>query len=146
MEKSNLVLHAERELRLAGFYDEDSAYGGMLPEGIIKVIETFSEEGHSGGSAAISIALLNKLLNYEPLTPLTGEDSEWNDVSGMMGGPKVYQNNRCSHVFKDDSGTYDSEGKIFREPSGVTFTSGKSRVYITFPYTPKREYVDVPAS
>lgn len=144
MEKSNLVTYAEKELKLAGFYDEDSDYGGVLPESILKVVEAFSDEGHSGGSAAVSIALLQKLLRFEPLTPLTGNDDEWSVVNiGSTTDSPVYQNMRCSHVFKDETGAYDSEGKIFREKDGATYQSRDSRVYITFPYVPKREYVDV---
>jgi hypothetical protein len=139
MKKTLLESFAENELRLAGFYDEDSDYGGMIPEAVLNVIKAFSKDEHSGGSASIVISLLPKLLRYEPLTPLTGEDSEWNTPShGMI------QNNRCFHVFKDENGqAYDSEGKIFREKNGATYTSKGSRVNITFPYTPKREYVDV---
>ena len=55
-----------------------------------------------------------------------------------------WQNIRCSHVFKDGDGrAYDSTGRIFREPNGCCYTSRDSRVYIEFPYTPKREYVEV---
>jgi len=48
-------------------------------------------------------------------------------------------------VFKDADGrAYDIDGRVFREPNGCCYTSSDSRVYITFPYRPKTEYVDVP--
>jgi hypothetical protein len=79
------------------------------------------------------------LASFEPLVPLTGKDFEWNEVSEGM-----WQNNRCSHVFKGPDGkAYDINGKIFREPNGSCYTNIDSRVFIDFPYTPKREYVDV---
>lgn len=57
----------------------------------------------------------------------------------------THQNKRCSHVFKDkDGNAYDIDGKVFREPDGCCFTSKDSFVPVTFPYTPKTEYVDVP--
>ena len=34
--------------------------------------------------------------------------------------------------------------RIFREPNRVCYTGKGSRVAITFPYSPKSEYVDVP--
>ncbi len=59
----------------------------------------------------------------------------------------MWQNKRCFRVFKDskDGPVYDIEGKVFREPDGACFTNGDSRVAVVFPYTPTREYVDVPA-
>lgn len=140
MTECNLVLHAEKELKIAGLFDKDSDYGGMLGPAIMKMIREFSAEGHSGYSARLALQIFEKVASFEPLTPLTGADDEWNEV-----GEGVFQNVRCSHVFKDADGrAYDIEGKIFREPGGGCFTSGDSRVYVTFPYTPAREYVDVP--
>jgi hypothetical protein len=67
-----------------------------------------------------------------------------------MGRP-LYQNKRCFSVFKDHKGAYDSNGKIFTETcvdeNGEEFESSfsnkDSRVPVTFPYTPKTEYVHV---
>ena len=75
---------------------------------------------------------------------MTGEESEWNDVSEMMGSPTL-QNNRYSSIFKDpDTGrVYDISGKVFVEADGVSYTSGDSQVDVTFPYTPSTEYVNV---
>jgi hypothetical protein len=87
-------------------------------------------------------AKLGNLLAYEPLGPLTGEPDEWNEV-----GPGVFQNNRCSHVFKDasqfDGQAYDLNAVVFREPNGACFINRDSRKVVTFPYTPKTVYVDV---
>jgi hypothetical protein len=43
---------------------------------------------------------------FNPIAPLTGEDSEWNDITEMCGGHTQYQNNRCSAVFKKEDGTF----------------------------------------
>jgi hypothetical protein len=139
---SNLVSHAETELRLAGFFDKDSMYGGMLGNAVLQMVKLFADEGHSGMSANLAVSAFERVARFEPLTPLTGADDEWTEV-----GDGVWQNKRCSHVFKGEDGrAYDIDGKIFREPDGGCFTNSDSRVYVTFPYTPKREYVDVPAS
>lgn len=137
-EKSNLELHAEKELKLAGLFDKDSDYGGMLGDAVMKMVKVFSDEGHSGFSVNMAINIFEKVARFEPLMPLTGADDEWMEV-----GDGVFQNVRCSHVFKESEQAYDIEGKIFREPSGSCYTSYDSRVKVTFPYTPKREYVDV---
>jgi len=135
---SNLVAHAKRELELAKMFGEGDFYGGMMGNAVMKLIEVFSEEGHSGMSASMAISMFERLARFEPLTPLTGEDSEWVEV-----GTGVFQNNRCSHVFKENGAAYDSEGRIFRSPDGTCTMRRDSRVAVTFPYTPKREYVDV---
>lgn len=138
-----LIKHARRELEIAGLFDKDSDYGGALATNALEIVETFANQGHSGFSASMMANLLNKLLRYEPLGPLTGEDSEWNLTTHSE--PGLLQNNRCSTVFKEaDGGAYDINGKVFREPDGFTFTSADSRVSVVFPYTPNIEYVDVP--
>ncbi len=135
----SIIDFAKEELIRAGLFDEDSDYGGMLGHAVLKMIEQFADEGHSGFSAGMAINLFSKLARFEPLTPLTGEDDEWNDV-----GDGVFQNRRCPTVFKSDElGAYNIDGRIFREPSGACYTSSESRVSVTFPYTPTAEYVDV---
>ncbi len=76
---SNLKSHAERELRLVGFYDKDTMYGDMLPKAVLELMKVFGDQGHSGMSAGIVSDLFNKLSRYKNLTPLTGKDEEWND-------------------------------------------------------------------
>lgn len=142
---SSVLSHAEHELKLAGWFDEDAFYGDMMGNAVMDMMRLFAMEGHSGMSSGVATSIFARLSRFEPLTPLTGEDEEW--VCHDYGDGPHYQNKRCSHVFKDEGGrAYDIQGKIFREPSGLTYTSRDSRVYIEFPYTPKTEYVDVPAS
>lgn len=143
---SNLVDFAEQELNAIGMGEDSDDINKLMHDHIIHMVEEFSKEGHSGFSASYAIGILSKLLNYEPLSPLTGEDSEWITIDeGMIGRPNVQQNKRCGHVFKEDGKAYDTEGKIFY-PKGqrdMTYTNFDSRTPIEFPYTPKREYVEV---
>ena len=138
----NTVAHARRELagslrRTA--HEMDRAMATHL----IDMVRVFSAEGHSGFSASYAAGMLAPLLRHEPLGPLTGEPEEWTTLD--YGDDMQAQNNRCGHVFLRADGTaYDTEGVIFREPSGLCFQSALSRVPITFPYTPKRVYADVP--
>jgi len=126
----NLLKHAARELK---HEDPD------LREHIFDVIRTFSTGGHSGFSANYTVSVLEKLLRFEPLWPLMGDKSEWIEYATGR-----FQNSRCGHVFKDVDGIYDSEGFIFREPTGATYTSRLSRREIKFPYRPLTVTVDVP--
>jgi hypothetical protein len=107
------------------------------------IARVFALEGHSGGSAPIVIGWLGRALSWKPIAPLTGEDDEWEDVSDMSAAP-LWQNRRCSAVFKDACGSaYYLDGIIFRHPDGVCYTSRDSRVPVTFPYHPESKYVDV---
>lgn len=133
---SNLIKHAELELGAAGLAGDDG-YGGMLYEAIMQHVKLFADQGHSGFSAPMVVQALNKLLMFEPLTPLTGDDTEWNEA-----GNGLWQNRRCSRVFKEADGrAYDIEGRVFEDTDGDRFTNRDSRVYIEFPYVPSREIV-----
>lgn len=138
----NLVSHAKRELILLRGPNGREVMQDAIERNVLTMVRIFADEGHSGSSAGYTVGLLEKVLRFEPITPLTGADGEWVQVA-----EGVWQNARCSHVFKRaDGDAYDIEGRVFREPSGVCFTRRGSRVPVTFPYRPKREYVDVPAS
>ena len=142
----NMTTHAERELDIIGMTDEEGM-NGMMRKHILHMIEEFAAEGHSGFSASYAIQCLEKLLRFEPLSPLMGTDDEWVDVAEYNGSP-MWQNKRCSRVFKDETGAYDINGKVFwswyTDENGEKFkshyTSRDSRVYVTFPYVPKTVY------
>jgi hypothetical protein len=146
-EQCNSVAHAKRELAAVGYDAEQEEEGPdkWIQQNLLDLLCVFSMQGHSGFSAGYCVSAFEKLARFEPLGPLTGADEEWFDH-----GDGMCQNKRCSHVFKQpdrfNGQAYDIYGRIFREPNGCTYTSGDSHVPITFPYTPKREYVDVPAS
>ena len=100
---SNLKIHAEEEMRRAGLYDKDADYGGMIPEAVMALIKAHAAQGHSGASSWLTLEIFNELVNFRPLTPLTSDPSEWNDVSGLCAKP-TWQNKRDSRVFSDDAG------------------------------------------
>ena len=157
---SNYKIHAIDEFRAAGWLKEDGTYtDGMqqaICEHVLKLLDVFAGEGHSGSSAPYAINMFSKLAAFEPLVPLTGEDWEWNDV-----GDSIYQNRRCSHVFKqaDRFGgqPYDIDAVVFWEwashpgiddgkPFKSYFSSGDSFRPIAFPYVPQKRYQFVPTT
>jgi hypothetical protein len=141
-EKMSLVAYAESELDRIGMTDEDG-YNGMMRKHLIHMVKEFADEGHSGFSASYALQCLKKLMKFKPLSPLTGEDEEWTDVTAISGVPH-FQNKRCGSVFKDgkDGQAYDIDGKVFwewyKDEDGVEhktyYTSFESRVPVTFPY------------
>ena len=137
---SNYVKHLDREWDAMGWPKKGDDPQAWIYQNLRELLEAFSKGGHSGSSAPYTVSLFRKVALFEPIGPLTGNPEEWNEVR-----PGVFQNTRCSHVFKDasveDGNAYDNEGKVFVGPSGTTYTSRDSRVFIKFPYTPKTEYV-----
>jgi hypothetical protein len=102
----NLQEHAEFELRRAGLFDKDSDYDGMLGPAVLALIKVFSEQGHSGFSAAMVRELFGKLAAFKTLTPITADPSEWMDVCDAVpdSTPGVWQNRRQSSCFSYDGG------------------------------------------
>lgn len=158
-----LIQHAMNEFQYAGWVDENGVWKDdmqqSLCENIMKMLDVFSEEGHSGSSAPYAINLFKRLASWEIIGPLTGADEEWNEVSDG-----VFQNKRCTAVFKQadrfDGKPYWLNGKVFWEwaerdlfddepgyPGTKIyksyFTSGDSSVPIELPWTQpeKSEYV-----
>ena len=141
---SNLLKHAERELKFIGYDDTDS-YDKMAKDAILQLIETFAKQGHSGFSANYVANMFHKLVKYETLSPLKGNDDEWDNVSDMSGDRKtLFQNNRDGRVFKNDDGAFFTEAIIWTESGESSYTNKDSNRYIkSFPFTPKTFYVKV---
>lgn len=146
----SLITYAEQELdRIGMTADSDDEMNRAMREHLLHMVEEFSKEGHSGFSASYALGCLEKLLKFEPLSPLTGEDDEWNCIQDLGDDP-IYQNKRCSRVFKGKDGrAYDIDGIVWydwyqddhhSEPYKSYFTNSDSKVYVEFPYIPKTEY------
>lgn len=116
---------AVSEMKLAKFPDDEI-------EVMRKILGLFFETWDSGGAVWAMAPVLQRCIAGKCLTPLTGEDSEWMDVSEASGGKgPVRQNKRCSTVFTDEDGRcYDID------------TPG--RPTITFPYWPEEARVPSP--
>jgi hypothetical protein len=142
------------ELNRAGMTeDSPEEMNRMMRKHILHMVNEFAEEGHSGMSASYALNILKRLLAYQPLSPLTGEDDEWVAVGddGDIGGT-LYQNKRCSRIFKNNTSAWNIEGKVFWEwqrrpleadeagyPGFRTYktmyTCRDSRTEVTFPYS-----------
>jgi hypothetical protein len=123
-EESNHVKWAIDELKYAKLLDNDDdpelekefiEYNKMVAESVISVLKEFSKAGHSGFSSSMAIELLNKLLKYQNLTPLTDNPEEWMDIADMMDGNIMYQSRRNPACFTENMKQYynidDPDGK-----------------------------------
>lgn len=96
---SALEKHARRELELAGLFDKEADYGGALGRAVLELIRTFSSQGHSGGSAHMTLDLFERLARFKTLSPVSTSPAEWMEV-----GPDVWQSTRDSSLFSSDGG------------------------------------------
>lgn len=160
--KTNTANKAKRELDILSITATDPENRPIIEpfaEEILALCEKFGNSGQSGGSApytatAITQAL-KKLLLQEPICPITGIDEEWNNIREMSEDDEMtHQNNRCSAIFKGNSGKcWYLDAIIWKEVNGSTYygrattRDGKnyhSQQYLKgFPFTPKTFYIDV---
>ncbi len=113
----SIIKWAKDELKQIDFGEEDTAV-------MLSILEKFFAQWDSGKASAIAIPILQRLLTVKALSPLTGEENEWQQV-----GEGVWQNKRTPSIFKDD---HYYEGKLAYDldnPNG-------HRTPLEFPYYP----------
>lgn len=115
---------AKAELDRAKFGAEDSAV-------MLDILGRFFKQWDSGGAVAVASQVLARLIAGQPLSPLTGADDEWIDRADINGGVPMWQNMRCSSVFKDANGICND---IDLPGDGL----------VTFPYDPATRAVEIP--
>jgi hypothetical protein len=148
------IEHFRREVAILGssLEKDDELLIKDFKEVIENVLEVFSTQGNSGGSApysarAVAKAIENTML-FKPLSPLTGEPGEWGEVEQDDDG--MQQNNRLSSVFKQGKKgkPYYLDAIVWRgEEEYDSFTGQvedvQSRQYVRWPFTPKTFYIEV---
>ena len=117
-ETSNLVIHANRELDLAGFppvtraeirakgeINSDEDWDREIRKSVMKIIQSFAKDRHSGTSAGQVIGIVHQLLQFKPLSPLTNDPNEWQKIAEDMAGQNdLWQNRRNGAAFSHDGG------------------------------------------
>ena len=59
---------AKRNLELAGLFDKDSDYNGMIGKAVMKLVDVHCNEGHSGFSHGLTIHVFNEVIKGHALT------------------------------------------------------------------------------
>jgi len=149
MEENNYKKHFNKELEILRKDGDKDLIIDKFEKVINDIIDISSKQGHSGTSAHfyanyLSTAIKNVLL-FNPLSPITGDESEWVDVN-----EDSFQNNRIYSIFKDKKTgkCHYLDAIVWKgEKDGDTFT-GKveevnSSLNIKFPFIPKTFYIDV---
>lgn len=152
--------HAMNEFLISGWCDRLGKFKDprqqKICDHLIKMLELFYDEEYADSVTSHTVDLFYCLAKHEPIRPLTGEDWEWTKISDENAEIEIYQNNRCSRVFKQtdkfDGNAYDVSGKIFwsweKGSDGSicrnSYVNDDSFVAVKFPYSPTQEFVFVP--
>lgn len=155
MTKSNAYKKAEIEFELLEkTNDPDNNYIVLeFKKEILALVDKFGKSGQSGASAPYTSKVicdsLKKLFAHETLSPLTLDDSEFENVDYFPN--MTYQNKRNSAVFKDNSTGKSSylNAIIWKgEEEYDTFTGTVDGIRSSLniknvPFEPKTFYIDV---
>lgn len=158
---------AERECRIAckkenpdfNFDSEDFDYGCSCYKSALKAYKSLCEDGHSGASFNFTRRILERLMEGQPLTPITDEDffiecPEYHVMSNKWlaeyGLKSDIQCPRMSSLFRketlDGKVSYSDINRAYCiniEKPSETYSSAKDRVVdelfpITMPYMPEK--------
>lgn len=131
-EDSGLIAWARRELDAVNFGAEDTAV-------MLGIMRTFLDQWDSGGAVHACAPVLQRLIAGKPLSPLTGEETEWREIH-RDNSEIIYQNLRLSTVFKAVS--LNKKNRVIQQYD--LDNSAGHRAPIKFPYYPERAEVSSP--
>lgn len=157
---TNTQKFAQQELDILAATVPDAIVTPFAKE-ILALCEAFGNSGQSGGSAPYTASAISqtikKLLLQEPICDVTGHENEWVDVSEMGDGSIMYQNSRCSALFKNGveskahylnaivwKGVEDYDtftGRVYIDDKDFELIG--SSQFVKFPFKPKTFYIDV---
>ena len=129
---------------------EEFDYGCACYESAYKAFQSLMEDGHSGTSIGFTKAILNRLIDGKPLTPIEDTPDIWIDRSSTKKNCTSYQCKRMSSLFKDvyNDGfvQYQDVNRFYclnkDDPDGVGWHNGfinqflDAQFPITMPYSP----------
>ena len=96
--KNEVGLACKRENpdRKAGEWD----YGCACYESALKAFESLTDDNHSGCSISFTKNILDRLIEWLPLTPIENTPDMW-ELAYEVGDTKCYSHKRMSGLFKD---------------------------------------------
>jgi hypothetical protein len=157
---TNTQSFAKQELDILAATVPDAIVTPFSKE-ILALCEAFGKSGQSGGSAPMTASAISQAVKHlmlqEPICSITGVDEEWVNVREVSQEDEMmYQNKRCSALFKSKSGKCwyldaivwngEEEHDTF---TGHVYVDDKnfeligSCQYVRLPFNPETFYIDV---
>lgn len=147
---TNTGKHAKVEIEALAKNTPDHVLKGMEEE-IVALADAFGRSGQSGGLAPYVSEVISRIVRalcmQEPVSALTGEDDEWEEIAKDEAEP-LYQNKRCSALFKIGPRIRYINAVTFVDENGNGFggvIEGISSVQLvkSFPFKPKTFLINV---
>lgn len=156
---NNLYEFAKTELINLSYIHKESDDRPIVEEfreQILELVDTIGNSGQSGCSMSYTAKIVSdtiqKLLMMQPISPITGNDWEWFNVTpdAKDKSKHMYQNKRCPALFKDgvDGKPYygDAITWVNKDNSNDRISGRINDIYShqyvkSFPFTPKTFYV-----
>lgn len=83
--------------------DPQSDPDSHFTENLLAMIAIWIQAGHSGGSAPMAVSMMERILSFKTLTPLTNNPDEWYEHGAPDNTPAgFYQNKRRGEAFTTD--------------------------------------------
>lgn len=109
---SNICQHAIKELKLAGYGKGEGGPNDWIYQQVLEAVVVFASHDNSCSSAPWKINLVQKLCNWDIISPLRFTDDEWSRIS--FDG--TCQNIRKYDVFKEPDGSIHYNGAFTKRP------------------------------
>lgn len=138
-----MIEHAKNELKQIGLYEH------KIGKSVLQLIETFTKQKNSKKETEKIKLLFNKLVDFQQLSEITGEETEWLEIS-----KNTYQNKKLKTLFKQKDKSYFVNAIIWETQdhqeifAGIAKTKdGKEiscrQVVKSFPFVPKTFRIEV---
>lgn len=112
---SNICQYAIKELKLAGYGKGEGGPNDWIYQQVLEAVAVFASHGNSGSSAPWEINLVQKLCNWDIISPLTLKDDEFQ----LIDSKGTCQNKRKSSIFKDPDGSIHNIYAFSKKPVGT---------------------------
>lgn len=113
--ESNICKHAIKELKLAGYGNGEGGPNDWMYQQVIEAVAVFASHGNSGSSAPWEINLVQRLCDWDIISPLKFTDDEWCQISS----DGTCQNRRKGDVFKEPDGSIHYNGAFNKRPISI---------------------------
>lgn len=131
IENSNICKHAISELKLAGYTPNGNEPTNWMYRQVLEAVAVFASHGNSGSSAPFEINFVQKICNWDILSPLRFINDEWQQISS----DGTCQNIRKGDVFKEPNGDISYNGAFTKKPierysfATKEWTKNKNAIY-----------------